>query len=229
MDLSVIVPVHRNETTIQRNLESIEVSWRAIDSPTGLAVIIVIDGDVDASRDLCQKWVSRTGLPSTLIVQENSGIGSARNVGWRRATSTWITFLDADDEITPARLRFAQGSPHPGTVYVGRQDLRVRKGLRVPNLPGSDFGGHENARFALMAMLIERHTLEAVGGFGEDFMVGDDWDLVVRLRESGITLEYVEEEFVIRHIHGNNASFDEIASKREYLRAIRAHVKRGHE
>jgi glycosyltransferase involved in cell wall biosynthesis len=229
MDLSVIIPVHRNEATIRRTLESIDASWRAVDSPAGLAVIVVIDGDVDASHRICREWMSRCDLPASLTLQENAGIGSARNVGWRQATSAWVTFLDADDEITPTRLRFAMGPLETGAVYVGRQGLQVREGLRVPSLPGSDFGEHEGGRFYFISMLIERRTLDAVGGFGEIFTVGDDWDLMVRLRESGVPVEYIDLDFVIRHIHGGNASFDEIASTREYLRAIRAHVKRGHE
>ena len=75
-------------------------------------------------------------------------------------------------------------------------------------------------------MLIERSVLETLGGFREGLSFGDDWDLMIRLRERRIDFEYVEEDFLIRHIHGDNVSFDEETTLREYLRAIRDHVSR---
>ncbi|MFM7048312.1 MAG: hypothetical protein ACKOXA_02010 [Polynucleobacter sp.] len=39
-------------------------------------------------------------------------------------------------------------------------------------------------------------------------------------------IEYVEEYFVRRHIHGQNASYDEATVSREYLRTIRDHIRR---
>jgi hypothetical protein len=39
-------------------------------------------------------------------------------------------------------------------------------------------------------------------------------------------IEFVEEFFVRRHIHGANASYDEATVSREYLRTIRDHIRR---
>lgn len=226
MDLTIVIPVYRGETTVARTLDSIERAWKAMGCPAGLEVVIVVDGDVDGSSGICHDWRSRVDLPVTVIVQENSGIAAARNAGWLRARTTWITFLDADDEITPARLRLAGGALRGGSVYVGCQDVHVQPGLRIPSLPGVDLGQHDQARFALLSMLLERRTIESLGGFREGFTMGDDWDFMVRLREHGVRFEYVEEIFLIRHIHGANVSLDERALVSEYLGVIRAHARR---
>ena len=226
MDLTIVIPVYRGEATIARTLNSIERAWREMGCPAGLEVVIVIDGDVDGSSGLCHDWRSRVDLPVTVVVQSNSGIAAARNAGWCRARTTWITFLDADDEITLGRLRLAGGHVEGGSVYVGCQEVHVQPGLRIPSLPGADLGQYDHARFALLSMLLERRTIESLGGFREGFSVGDDWDFMVRLREHGVRFEYVEEVFLIRHIHGANVSLDERTLVSEYLRVIRTHARR---
>ena len=75
-------------------------------------------------------------------------------------------------------------------------------------------------------MLIERAVLDSLGGFDESLRLSDDWDLAIRLKEIGVPIEYVEEFFVRRHIHGANASYDEATVSREYIRTIRDHIRR---
>ena len=221
MDLTILVPVHRNEATIGRTLASIDRTWVEAQRPDGLHVVIVVDGIVDSSLDIIERWRVSTPIPTAVIVQTNAGIANARNVAWRAASTDWVTFLDADDELTIERLTFADGVLGLGTVYVGRQDVIVKAGLRIP-------GARQDRRpdMHLMTMLLEVSVLQSVGGLNESLRVSDDWDLAIRLNEHGIPIKFVDEPFVTRHIHGGNASHDEVAVSREYLRAIHEHLKR---
>lgn len=226
MDLTIMIPVYRNESTIGRTLASIDSSWSAAGEPSGLHVIVVIDGIVDFSIDVVHGWAGTTALPTTVIVQENAGLGNARNVGWRAASTTWITFLDADDEITPERLDYAKNDVMSGAAYIGCQVFEVSDGLRIPGLPDGYLAGQGPTRFHPISMLIEVSIVNDIGGFNPSYHAGNDWDFAVRLRERGVTMEYVDQPFVIRHIHGANLTMNESAAQRDYLRAIREHRKR---
>lgn len=226
MDVSIIIPVYRNEDTIERTLASVDASWRAAGEPHGVHPVIVVDGVVDGSIHLIEQWRHATPLTSTLIVQDNAGLGNARNAGWTAAPTEWVTFLDADDEITAERLRFAQRTLASGTAYVGCQVLRAAKGLRVPGLPARYLLEPGPTRFHFISMLVHRSMIEAIGGFDPTFHAGNDWDFAVRLRERGCAIEYVDEPFLVRHIHGDNMTMDETATQRDHLRAIREHRRR---
>jgi len=226
MNLSIVIPVFRNEATIARALRSIEDSAAGIDQRSDLNVVIVIDGIVDGSLDIVRTWQTSTNIPHQVITQENAGIAAARNVAWRATTTDWITFLDADDEMTIPRLTFVRHRLRPSTVYIGQQDLVITEGLRLPNSGPSSSNESDKPTFHITSMLIERTVLESLGGFDESLRLSDDWDLAIRLKEIGVPIEYVEEFFVRRHIHGRNASYDEATVSREYLRTIRDHIRR---
>lgn len=226
MNLSFVIPVYRNESTIARALRSVDDSWSAIGCPDGVHVVVVIDGVVDGSLDIVNAWHDATRLPHRVIVQDNAGIATARNVAWKAATTDWITFLDADDETTIDRLVYARDRVQPGTVSIGQQELVVSAGLRVPGTSSSSTGDSDAPTFHITSMLIERSVLASLGGLDESLRLSDDWDLAIRLREHAVPIDYVEEPFVRRHIHGQNASFDESTASKEYLQAIRAHLRR---
>lgn len=226
MNLSIVIPVYRNEATISRALDSIESCWAELHNPSGLHLVIVIDGIIDSSLDIVRSWQTSTNLPNHVIIQDNAGIAAARNVAWRNATTEWITFLDADDEMTIARLSFVQDRLRSGTVFIGQQDLVIAAGLRLPNSAPSSSNTASSPTFHITSMLIERALLDSLGGFDESLRLSDDWDLAIRLKEIGIPIEYVGKFFVRRHIHGANASYDEATVSREYIRTIRDHIRR---
>ena len=54
--------------------------------------------------------------------------------------------------------------------------------------------------------LFRRDLLESIGGFDETFDLGDDLDLLVRLRERGHEIAVLDDRLVVRHIHARNTS-----------------------
>ena len=63
-----------------------------------LRVLLVDDGSVDGSGELCREWASRTSLDVEVIRQENAGQAAARNRGISHLRDEdWVTFTDPDD------------------------------------------------------------------------------------------------------------------------------------
>lgn len=66
-------------------------------------MIIVNDGSTDG----CEKILAEFTDPRIrLINQKNSGVSATRNTGWQNSTSSYVSFLDADDEWNQDFLKY---------------------------------------------------------------------------------------------------------------------------
>lgn len=91
--ISVIVAVFNAELYLEECLDSLDE--QSLDS---FEVILVDDGSVDRSSEICDRF-AKTHCNTKVIHQDNQGVYIARQVGIRAVSdsSTYITFLDADD------------------------------------------------------------------------------------------------------------------------------------
>lgn len=96
--ISIVVPVYNAEKYLERCLESL-VSQ--IYSP--LEIILVNDGSTDLSGAICDRYASKceAGCKVTVIHQQNTGASIARKNGIAASKGEYITFVDADDVVSP--------------------------------------------------------------------------------------------------------------------------------
>ncbi len=91
--VSVIVPVYNTQNYLEQCLNSLSMQ-----SYRNLEIIMVNDGSTDASDVICKKF-AEMDRRFILIEQENAGLGPARNAGLKRATGSYIGFVDSDDYV----------------------------------------------------------------------------------------------------------------------------------
>ena len=91
--ITLVVPCYNVEAYLDHTMDSVVKQ-----SYGNLDIILVNDGSVDGTAELCEKWA---GLDSRIRVvhQENGGLSHARNVGISMAKGRYISFVDADDRI----------------------------------------------------------------------------------------------------------------------------------
>ena len=96
--VTVIIPVYNAEKYLRRGLESLLAqtcgNWEAV---------CIDDGSTDDSLSILKEYAARDAR-FRVLTQENSGVSQARNRGIQETRGEWVTFLDADDWVSPELL-----------------------------------------------------------------------------------------------------------------------------
>lgn len=99
-DVAVIIPVYNAAETLAATLDS--VANQTVQPKT---IYCIDDGSSDESFKILESYNGKVGdIPLVVRQQQNAGAGAARNHAIRLAQTTYVAFLDADDEWLPEKL-----------------------------------------------------------------------------------------------------------------------------
>ncbi|MBQ9334879.1 MAG: glycosyltransferase [Lachnospiraceae bacterium] len=98
MKVSVIVPVYNLREHLSKCLESL-----AAQTYSDLEIILVDDGSVDGSGDICDEY-AHDHEDARVVHKTNGGLVSAWKAGVEAATGTYVMFVDGDDWIDPGMV-----------------------------------------------------------------------------------------------------------------------------
>ena len=99
---SVVTAIYNVEPYLEEAIESI--LSQDIGFGESVEMILVDDGSTDGSGAICDKYQQKFPHNIKVIHKENGGVSSARNEGIRHATGRFVSFMDADDKLTPETL-----------------------------------------------------------------------------------------------------------------------------
>jgi glycosyltransferase involved in cell wall biosynthesis/2-polyprenyl-3-methyl-5-hydroxy-6-metoxy-1,4-benzoquinol methylase len=190
--VTFIIPAYRSGQTLGRTLASIAAQtvrdWEAI---------IVHDGAGDPGLAVSSGWAARDPRIRS-FEQPHGGAARARNNAIARSSSEWLVFLDADDTIAPAFLKLMLGKARrlaaagrPVDVVAcgfDRLDQTGRVSARVPPLPLDEDALAICAAGppgAIHSFLVRRLSVVEAGGFDEELVTNEDWDLWLRVARGG--------------------------------------------
>lgn len=198
--VSVIIPTYNCGRYLAGCIESVLAqTWHDFE------LIIVNDGSTDNTEDVIQPFLKD---PRVLYIkQKNGGHGNARNTAMKRAKGDYIAFLDADDLWDPTKLEKQLNlftAPTIGLVYC-RWRFLDEKGRIIKYCPESKYfefrsGGVTEYLFfdnfmATPSIVIRKDCLERSGLFDESIMIGEDWDLWLRISVN-YEVRYVDEPLI---------------------------------
>src|SRR5207237_2429641 len=177
--ISFIVPAHNEEFELSSTLVAIRAA--ASDSGKPYEIIVVDDASTDATAEIA----AQAGAKVVRINRRQ--IAAARNAGARAGLGEYLFFVDADTRISASHVTqaiaaleagYAGGSARVAIDGVippwGRVLLRVFTVLY--------FGLNLGAGAFLFTM---RRNYEAVGGFDEQYFVGEEVYFSLALKKLG--------------------------------------------
>jgi GT2 family glycosyltransferase len=196
--ISVVVCSYNGSRTIEQTLAALA----ALDYPD-YEVVVVDDGSTDSTRKIAERY------DVVLISQENAGLSSARNVGWRAARGEIVAYVDDDAYPDPHWLTYlAWAFLRTDFAAIGGPNLTPPEdplfSQAVAHAPGGPIhvlvSDTEAEHIPGCNMAFRRAALAAIGGFDPSFRVaGDDVDACWRIHERGMTIGFSPAAVVWHH------------------------------
>jgi len=197
--ISVIIPTYNRAHTLRRALDSVlNQSYRNFEC------LVVDDGSIDDTRKVISEYQDER---VTYLYSENKGVSSARNIGFQHSRGEWISLLDSDDEWLIHKLeeqvKFIEKNNHYKIVH--GEEVWIRSGKRVnPKKIHKKSGGRIFERCLKLCLIspstviISRNLWSEYGGFNEDFVVCEDYDLWLKITAK-YEVGYIERPLIVKY------------------------------
>ncbi len=98
--ISVIIPVYNVERYLERCVRSVLAQ-----TYSDFDLYLVNDASTDDSGSLCDALAAEDERARVIHFDKNQGVSAARNRGMAEANGDWLSFIDADDWVTPTYLQ----------------------------------------------------------------------------------------------------------------------------
>lgn len=231
--VSLIIPAYNAGQYIGRALESVENQTQPPDE-----VIVIDDGSTDETASRVREFAIRSKLSVFFEQQQNKGPGAARNRGIKKSSGDLIVFLDADDVIYPGFLDQVTRALNRHTHWIAcfsDRDVVDKHGnliskdldhptfqsIRTVHLDGDLVELSDEMLFSKMlpgsvipmTIACRRTDVEAVAGFDDDILLGQDKLFMLKLIKRG-TFGYVNRSLGVWQKHDSNLTHASNALRR---------------
>jgi len=169
-------------------------------------LIIIDDGSKDNTAEIVRTFLFDPRI--RYIFQENKGQASARNHGIRESKGSYIAFLDSDDLWASDKLAKQMDLINESQAQVCYTDVEIINADTEEVLPYSRVGWFEKMRrgdilpfliyynfIPFASVVVCKESLDRIGGMDESIIMGDDWDVLLRLATS-CRFDYVDERLL---------------------------------
>lgn len=208
--VTVIVPAYNYGLYLPAAIESVLAQ-----SVSDFHLLIVDDGSIDDTADVARDYAGKDSR-IRYIYQKNAGLSAARNTGIRAARTRYVTFLDADDELTPAFLERCLASIDalpPDYALVACTSHRIDQEGRLLREKSHDTRGNRDVscqdlilKNRFPANVLARRDVFAQGGdFDASLASSEDRDMWIRIARTHRIFQLAEPLVSIR-THATNMS-----------------------
>ncbi|WP_420578366.1 glycosyltransferase family A protein [Ekhidna sp.] len=212
--ITLIIPCYNAEKHLTETLESVVESTLLPDQ------IICVD---DASTDSTVEILASSRLtPHIIKNQKNQGPSYCRNVGLTNTSGSYITFLDADDLLPPAKLKWQK-------EFLDQRpeiDIVVGQTICFPDPKRGDKRSSAHFNAYLGSMMFRKSLLDKVGFFDESLRFSEDQDWFLRVRERKVGVKYVEKLALNKRLHDDNMTKDLSFKETGLISALKKSIDR---
>ena len=231
MILSVVVPAYNRADLLPRTLDSVLAQTRPPDE-----VLVVDDGSTDDTRAVVAHYGARVRYKR----QDNAGQGAARTAGQADTTGDALLFLDSDDLLLPSALAVLEAAlaaaPAAALAYGRARVIDAAGAVLRPLWEAEEGTGQEVWRLLARknfiaspgCVLVRRAFLETVGPWDPDRALQgvEDWDMWLRLAETGAHFARVPEVLLEYRVHPDNISGQASRMRARELALYEKHLAR---
>ncbi len=189
--VSVIIPCYNEAASIGECLASF-----AGQLIPAAEIIVVDDGSTDDSAEIISRFAQESPVPVHLVAGPHRGVAAARNRGASRAGGEIILFAEgdaryADDYVGESAA--ALDNPEVGGVKGGLRQVWADRKTPVVRAWNHIFKGRwervkRGELRTIGAWTFRRADFFKFGGYDETLRVGEDRDLVERIRALGLRI-----------------------------------------
>jgi glycosyltransferase involved in cell wall biosynthesis len=184
--ISIIVPVRNGMPWLEQQLRALA----AQECQEPWEVVVADNNSTDESGSVVREWASRFHMIRLVDASKSNGPGGARNAGVEAAGGDLLAFCDADDVVQPGWLNAHVSALADADLSAGVFDVWSLNGSATPS-PLSYAPPPALALFGFLPaagsnnLALRRHAFEDVGGFSDDLLTGEDFDLSWRAQLAG--------------------------------------------
>jgi glycosyltransferase involved in cell wall biosynthesis len=206
MDIAVVIPTYNRYEFLKRALHSV-----VCQSYQPKEIIVVDDGSTDKTLQI------KNDFPNIIyIYQKNTGVSSARNLGIKKSSCEWITFLDSDDEWLSNKLeiqvKFHKKNKNSLISYTDEIWIKNDKEINIPKKYKKKSGNIfkeclSHCFIAPSSVIIHKNLFKKFGLFDVELEVCEDYDLWIRIAQE-CEIGLVDKKLIRKYAgHNNQLSF----------------------
>lgn len=211
--VSVVVTTLNNEATLERCLISISNQ-----SYKNFEIIVVDRHSTDKTKEIAKKYTS-------LVFDKEPERSAQRNFGVNKSRGEFILIIDSDMELTSDVISDCLSktkSVEVGGVVIPEESVGTGFWSKCKSLERSYYQGvdwMEAARF------YRKKLYDKVGGFDENLISGEDWDLSQRIRQVS---KLARASSLIYHDEGRITLLRLVQKKFYYAKHFNEYLKKAH-
>jgi alpha-1,3-rhamnosyltransferase len=215
--VSIIVITYNSAKYVLETLESAKAQ-----TYENIELIITDDASQDDTVEICRSWLEenkeRFVRTELVTVNENSGIPANCNRGLYASTGEWIKLIAGDDVFdTNYILSISKHFNKSNRLYCGcifefskngiENSIFIWPKFRFPNENKIQLKFQLLGSFIFApSVMINRKLLLKVEGFNEEYKLFEDDPLWLKLLDSGVKFNYVEDAKIFYRSHSDSIS-----------------------
>jgi glycosyltransferase involved in cell wall biosynthesis len=181
--------------------------------------LIIDDASTDGTAEILNRFAQQDSRIRVISNPTNLGLTRSLNVGLKHTTADLVARIDADDTCAPGRLRLQRqymqansecmvlGSAaaiidQSGTVSEQQKRCGLTEGIATATLFFSNPLIHSSVIF-------RREPVVRLGGYDEEFVRAQDYDLWLRCVEAGYRISSVQEQLVFHRLHNGRVTIQQ--------------------
>ena len=220
--VSVIIPTRNSAQFLEACLQSIKNQ-----TYKNIEIIVVDNNSTDNTKEIVRSVIARseaTWQSRIFIFNKGPERSTQRNYGAKNANGKYFLFIDSDMELTPKVIeecvKIIQSKNDISALIIPEKSVGIGFWAQCKTLERSFYVGvswMEAVRF------VRKDTYIQAGGYDENIVSGEDWDLSQRIEKLG-NIGRIED--IIFHNEGKISLWKTVRKKYYYSQEFLKYLKK---